>query len=58
MTTFTLRTASTRVSALFFAFVASATVLGATVAGMQPRLDASVPVIALESVTVTASKLN
>ncbi len=58
MTNFTLRTASTRATALFFAFVASATVLGATVAGMQPRLDASTPVIALESVTVTASKLN
>lgn len=58
MTTFTLRTASTRATALFFAFVASAAVLGATVAGMQPRLDAATPVVALESVTVTATRVN
>jgi hypothetical protein len=33
-------------------------VLGATVAGMQPRLDAATPVVALESVTVTATRVN
>lgn len=58
MTTFTLRTATTRATALAFAFVASATVLGATVAGMQPRVDAATPVIALDSVTVTATRVN
>lgn len=49
---------STRATAFFFAFVASATVLGATVGGMQPRIDASLPVVAMDTVTVTATRAN
>ena len=56
MTNFSFR--APRATALFFAFVASATVLGATVAGMQPRIDSSVPAIELAKVTVTATKVN
>jgi hypothetical protein len=56
MTNFNFR--APRAAAFFFAFVASATVLGATVAGMQPRLDSDTPAIAMEAVTVTATKVN
>jgi hypothetical protein len=47
-----------RAAAFLFAFVASASVLGAIVAGMQPRLDSDTPVIAMEAVTVTATRVN
>lgn len=57
-TQFSTRTAAARATAFFFAFVASATVLGATVGGMQPRIDASLPVVAMDTVTVTATKAN
>ena len=56
MTNFNFR--APRFAAVFFAFVASATVLGATVAGMQPRIDAVAPVYALDAVTVTATRVN
>ena len=36
----------------------SAVVLGSTVAGMQPRDEAGMQVIALERVTVTAPRIN
>jgi len=49
---------STRATALFFAFVTSAAVLGATVGGMQPRIDASLPVVAMDTVTVIATRAN
>jgi hypothetical protein len=58
MTNFTIRTATARATAFFFAFVASATVLGVTVAGMQPRMDSDTPVVAMDTVTVTANKVN
>lgn len=58
MTTYTARTATARATSFLFAFVASATVLGATVAGMQPRMDADTPLIAMDTVTVTAAKVN
>ena len=52
------RTAATRATALLFAFVASATVLGATVAGMSPTVTAELPVVVMDSVTVHATKVN
>ena len=55
---FAARTAATRATALFFAFVASATVLGATVAGMSPTVTADRPLVVMDSVTVQATKVN
>ncbi len=56
MTTITFRrTAATRATALLFAFVASATVLGATVAGFSATPNDELPMVAFERVTVTAS---
>jgi hypothetical protein len=49
---------STRIAALVVAVLTSAVVLGSTVAGMQPRDDAGLQVIALERVTVTAPRIN
>jgi len=49
---------STRIIALVVAVLTSAVVLGSTVAGMQPRDDAGMQVIALERVTVTAPRIN
>lgn len=50
---------STRLTAFVVALLASAVVLGSTVAGMQPReAGVSQDVIALERVTVTAPRLN
>jgi hypothetical protein len=49
---------STRIAALVVAVLTSAVVLGSTVAGMQPRDDAGMQVIALERVTVTAPRIN
>ena len=47
-----------KLTAFAVALVASAVVLGSTVAGMQPREDASQNVAALERVTVTAMRSN
>jgi len=52
-TTFTAKAA-----AFALAVVTSALVLGSTVAGMQPHDDASLQVVALERVTVTAPRQN
>ena len=49
---------SARVTALVVAVLTSAVVLGSTVAGMQPRDEAGLQVIALERVTVTAPRIN
>jgi hypothetical protein len=49
---------SARITALVVAVLTSAVVLGSTVAGMQPRDDAGLQVIALERVTVTAPRIN
>jgi hypothetical protein len=49
---------TSRLTALAVAVVTSAVVLGSTVAGMQPREDASMQVIALERVTVRAPSVN
>jgi hypothetical protein len=49
---------TSRLTALAVAVVTSAVVLGSTVAGMQPREDASMRVIALERVTVRAPSVN
>ena len=59
----TMNSASTasvtaRVTALVVAVLTSAVVLGSTVAGMQPRDEAGMQVIALERVTVTAPRIN
>ena len=49
---------STRITALVVAVLTSAVVLGSTVAGMQPRGEAGMQVIALERVTGTAPRIN
>jgi hypothetical protein len=49
---------TTRLTAMAVAVLTSAVVLGSTVAGMQPRDDASMQVIALERVTVRAPSVN
>ena len=49
---------SARITALVVAVLTSAVVLGSTVAGMQPRDEAGMQVIALERVTVTAPRAN
>jgi hypothetical protein len=48
---------TTKLAAIAMAVVTSAVVLGSTVAGMQPR-DEGMNVIALERVTVTATRTN
>jgi hypothetical protein len=49
----------TRLAALVMSVVASTVVIGATVLGMQPGYEgASMPLIALDTVTVTATKVN
>jgi hypothetical protein len=47
-----------RVTAFIVAVLTSAVVLGSTVAGMQPRDESGMQVIALERVTVTAPRIN
>ena len=47
-----------KLAAFAVALVANVVVLGSTVAGMQPREDASQNVAALERVTVTATRTN
>ena len=48
----------TRFAAFAVALVASAVVLGSTVAGMQPRSDDAMQVVALERITITATRTN
>jgi hypothetical protein len=48
----------TRLAAFAVALLTSAVVLGSTIAGMQPRDDGSMQVIALERVTVRAPSVN
>ena len=47
-----------RFAALAVAVVASVVVLGSTVAGMQPRSDDFSQVVALERITITATRTN
>jgi hypothetical protein len=47
-----------RLAAFAAALLTSALVLGSTVAGMQPHEDTSAPVVAMERVTVTATRSN
>jgi hypothetical protein len=49
---------ATRFAAFAAAFLTSTVVLGATVLGMQPEQDASLQVVALERVVVTAPSIN
>jgi hypothetical protein len=49
---------ATKLAAFAVAVVTSAVVLGSTVAGMQPRDEAGMNVIALERVTITATRTN
>src|SRR5262245_32386145 len=49
---------SARFAAFAAAVLTSAVVLGSTMAGMQPDEDTSAPVVALERVTVTATRTN
>jgi hypothetical protein len=50
------RSTATRATALLFAFVASATVLGTTVAGFSATSNEQLPLVAFERVTVTAEQ--
>lgn len=47
-----------KLAAFAVALVANVIVLGSTVAGMQPRDDATQNVATLERVTVTATRIN
>jgi hypothetical protein len=47
-----------KLAAFVVALIASVIVLGSTVAGMQPREDATQNVAKLERVTVTATRIN
>jgi hypothetical protein len=51
-------TLQTRLVAFAVAVLTSAVVLGSTVAGMQPDEQSSTPVVALERVTITATRTN
>lgn len=57
MTNFTT-SYSARATAFAMAIVTSVLLLGSTVAGMQPQHDASLQVVALDRVTVTAPRQN
>jgi len=50
--------ALTRATAFVVAALASAVVLGSTVAGMQPHETSGQQTIALERVTITATRMN
>lgn len=50
--------ASARIAGFFFAIVASTVILGATVGGMQASESKAPQFIALDSVTVSATKAN
>jgi hypothetical protein len=47
-----------RLAAFAAAIITSAVVLGSTVAGMQPHEQFNTPVVALERVTITATRTN
>jgi hypothetical protein len=47
-----------RLAAFAAAVLTSAVVLGSTVAGMQPHEQFDTPVVALERVTITATRTN
>jgi hypothetical protein len=47
-----------KLAAFAVAVIASAIVLGSTVAGMQPREDANQNLASLERVTITATRIN
>jgi hypothetical protein len=47
-----------KLAAFAVAVIASAVVLGSTVAGMQPREDANQNLASLERVTITATRIN
>jgi hypothetical protein len=47
-----------RLAAFAAALLTSAVVLGATLAGMQPHEESNLPVVALERVTITATRTN
>ncbi len=47
-----------RFAAFAVALVTSVVVLGSTVAGMQPRSDDANQVVALERITITATRTN
>jgi hypothetical protein len=49
---------SAKISAFALAVLTSATVLGAVVGGMQAQAQAPAQVVALETVTITASRAN
>lgn len=51
-------TFTAKATAFALAIVTSVLVLGSTVAGMQPQDDASLAVVALDRVTVTAPRQN
>ncbi len=48
--------ATTKITAFALALLTSVSVLGAVTAGMQPRLHGQMEQIALDTVTITASK--
>jgi hypothetical protein len=47
-----------RFAAFAVALLSSAVVLGSTVAGLQPRSDDATQVVALERITITATRTN
>jgi hypothetical protein len=49
---------SVRLAAFAVAVLASAVVLGSTVAGLQPKDDAGMNVVAMERITITAPRVN
>lgn len=58
MNPLTTLTPAARFAALAMALVASAVVLGSTVAGMQPGDHTGLEMVALERVTITADRVN
>jgi hypothetical protein len=50
--------AVTKMTAFILAVLTSAVVLGSTVAGLQPKDDAGAHVVAMERVTITATRTN
>jgi hypothetical protein len=50
--------AQTKFAAFALAVLTSVSVLGAVTAGMQPRVQTEMQLVALDAVTVTATKIN
>jgi hypothetical protein len=50
--------AQTKFAAFALAVLTSVSVLGAVTAGMQPRVQTEMQLVALDAVTVTATKVN